>query len=702
MSRTTFRSPGEDGEEEDFDGTEAAPAPVGASEGTRGPILAQSDQPVSHQTEPSLLAIMQQMTQIMANLQAAASSKVSKPPAFKTPSIKALECFDGTQPFKVRSFIQSCQLIFNNYPANFSQDRKKVLYATSFLVGRAAKWIEPYLSNLTNQDSRYLLNSWPLFESQLFTLFGDPNEVRKAEAELDGLRMKEGWHVSLYITGFRSLVSTIGDWGERALIHHFRKGLASSILDQLASHPSNIDSLQDLMDVSLEFDTRYHERQKEKNYHQEKKPEASKSNSSHHQNSSSSSHKKKNFHSQKLYKPHSSLLNKVFKLKCSEKERRIKEGLCTYCGGKNSLESCVKRPQNKLTQLQGLITFNADQKYYSDPSNSFCNDFSSAKSCAALVGDSRTPSFPYSVHIPSIYSPQSLPLSGDEVFKEIQDVGEDNSVSSLHLCFGNMDLPPSSYHDSLEELWDEEEEPEEVETVMKVVPSTYHQYLDVFSKVKAEKLPPHHACYHHIKHKGALPPVWVIYSLSKQQSDKLRAYISENVEKGFIRPSSSSTGAPVLFVKKKDYGLRLCVDYHKLNAVTRKNKYPVPPTNPLLNFFNGSSIFSKIDLCGAYNLLRIKEGDEHLTCFRTKYGSFEYLVMPFGLTNAPASFQNLVNDIFQDLIDVHVVVYLDDIMVLSQYEEEHVTHVSTVHSRLRANNLFAKASKCQFHVSSVE
>ncbi|MBW0574257.1 hypothetical protein O181_113972 [Austropuccinia psidii MF-1] len=227
---------------------------------------------------------------------------------------------------------------------------------------------------------------------------------------------------------------------------------------------------------------------------------------------------------------------------------------------------------------------------------------------------------------------------------------------------------------------------------MKVVPSVYHQYLDVFSKVKAEKLPPHRACDHHIELEGSLPPVGVIYSLSKQESDTLRAYISENVEKGFIRPSSSSTGAPVLFVKKKDGGLRLCVDYCKLNAVTRKNKYPVPPMNQLLNLFNGSSIFSNIDLRGAYNLLRIKEGDEHLKCFRTKYSSFKYLVMPFGLTNAPASFQILVNDIFQDLLYVYVVFYLDEIMVFSKSEGEQFTHVSTVLSRLRANNPFAKAS----------
>ncbi|MBW0587661.1 hypothetical protein O181_127376 [Austropuccinia psidii MF-1] len=211
----------------------------------------------------------------MAKFQAASSSEALRPPAFKTPSIKAPECFDRTQTFKVRSFIQSFQLIFHNDLVNFSEDRKKFLYATSFLIGRAAKLIEPYLSNLTNQDPNYLLNSWRLFKSQLFTLFWDPNEVRKAEGELDSLTMKGGGHVSLYIADFRSLVSRIGDCGERALIHHLRKGFPSSVLDQLASHPSRIDSLQDLMDITLELNTRYYNRQNEKSHHQEKTPEAS-------------------------------------------------------------------------------------------------------------------------------------------------------------------------------------------------------------------------------------------------------------------------------------------------------------------------------------------------------------------------------------------------------------------------------------------
>ncbi|MBW0523923.1 hypothetical protein O181_063638 [Austropuccinia psidii MF-1] len=172
---------------------------------------------------------------------------------------------------------------------------------------------------------------------------------------------------------------------------------------------------------------------------------------------------------------------------------------------------------------QGMITFNADQKSYYYPSNSFSNDFSSSQSHAALVGDSRTPSIASSVHIPSLNSHKSSPSSRDEVFKEIKDVGEDNSVSSLHLFSVNMDLLPSSYHDSLEELWDEEEEPEEIETVIKVVPSVYHQYLEVFSKVKEEKLPPHHACDPHIELEGSLLPVGVIYSLSNKESDILKA-----------------------------------------------------------------------------------------------------------------------------------------------------------------------------------
>ncbi|MBW0471627.1 hypothetical protein O181_011342 [Austropuccinia psidii MF-1] len=144
--------------------------------------------------------------------QAVAPRDTSSAPEFKTPSMKAPDSFDGTKAYKLRGCIQSCQLIFHNDPANFHFERKKLLYSTSFLTSRAGKWIESYLSNISNEDPSYLLNNLQLFETQLFTLVGAPNIVRKAERELDNLSMKESGQVSLYIADLRSLISKIGDW----------------------------------------------------------------------------------------------------------------------------------------------------------------------------------------------------------------------------------------------------------------------------------------------------------------------------------------------------------------------------------------------------------------------------------------------------------------------------------------------------------
>ncbi|MBW0559931.1 hypothetical protein O181_099646 [Austropuccinia psidii MF-1] len=209
---------GEESVEEEASGeTEVEDALANAPEVPQGSSLALSSQPLVSQTEPSLLKMMEQMTQFMGQLTQAVNPRDnSKAPAFKTPSMKAPDSFDGTQAHKLRGFIQSCQLIFHNDPENFFSDRKELVYSTSFLTGRAGKWIEPYLSNISNEDPSYLLNNLQLFETQLFTLFGDPNEVRKAEQKLDNLRMKESGHVSLYISAFRRVMSRMGDWGERS------------------------------------------------------------------------------------------------------------------------------------------------------------------------------------------------------------------------------------------------------------------------------------------------------------------------------------------------------------------------------------------------------------------------------------------------------------------------------------------------------
>ncbi|MBW0496590.1 hypothetical protein O181_036305 [Austropuccinia psidii MF-1] len=159
----------------------------------------------------------------------------------------------------------------------------------------------------------------------------------------------------------------------------------------------------------------------------------------------------------------------------------------------------------------GLITYDSSHEDSSGIKYSASNALATAVNSVALVDELKTPSLPSSVHIPSIMPSQSLLKSRDEVFKEIKDVEKDVAISSLHIFQGDMDLPPLSFHASLEEQWDEEEDPEEIETGLKVVPISHHQYLDVFSKVKAEKLPPHGSCDHHVKLEGLLPPVGVIY-----------------------------------------------------------------------------------------------------------------------------------------------------------------------------------------------
>ncbi|MBW0562588.1 hypothetical protein O181_102303 [Austropuccinia psidii MF-1] len=275
--------------------------------------------------------------------QAVSPRENSKAPAIKTQSMRAPYSFDGTQAHKLRLFIQSCQFIFHNDPVNYFSEGKKILYSTLFLTGTAGKFIKPYLSNISDEDPSHLLNSWQWFKAQLFTLFGDPNEVRKAEQDLDNLRLKEIVHVSLYIADFRSVMSRIGDWRERAYIHVHRIELASRSLDQLASHPGTFDTLQEIMGITLESDTRYHERQKEKGGNQEKKTPVPGSNPSRPPQGSSSKrpHHKKNKKGKQSQasndNTHVALLNEHNKLLFSEKERRIKEGLCTYCGEKHTV-----------------------------------------------------------------------------------------------------------------------------------------------------------------------------------------------------------------------------------------------------------------------------------------------------------------------------------------------------------------------------
>lgn len=178
----------------------------------------------------------------------------------------------------------------------------------------------------------------------------------------------------------------------------------------------------------------------------------------------------------------------------------------------------------------------------------------------------------------------------------------------------------------------------------------------------------------------------------------VKRYLIEHLEKGFIEASSAPYASPVLFAKKPGGGLRFCVDYRKLNAITKKNRYPIPLIAETIARLSKAKWITKIDIRHAFNRIRMhSEKDEDLTTFRTKYGTYKYLVMPFGLTNGPSTFQNFMNDTLMDFLDNFVVAYLDDILVYSENEKDHIKHVKMVLQRLREAGIQADIDKCEFH-----
>ena len=183
---------------------------------------------------------------------------------------------------------------------------------------------------------------------------------------------------------------------------------------------------------------------------------------------------------------------------------------------------------------------------------------------------------------------------------------------------------------------------------------------------------------------------------SQERKKELMTQLQELLDKGFIRPSFSPWGAPVLFVKKKDGTLRMCIDYWQINKVTIKNKYPLPRIEDLFDQLKGVSVFSKINLRSGYYQLRVKEVDVPKTAFRTRYGHYEFLVMPFGLTNAPTAFMDLMNRVFHPCLDQFVVVFIDDILVYFKDAQEHEHHLRIVLQTLRENKLFSKLSNVIF------
>ncbi|GJR64568.1 putative reverse transcriptase domain-containing protein [Tanacetum coccineum] len=247
----------------------------------------------------------------------------------------------------------------------------------------------------------------------------------------------------------------------------------------------------------------------------------------------------------------------------------------------------------------------------------------------------------------------------------------------------------------------EEEETEIPERRIEDVP-VVRDFPEVFPK-DLPGLPPTRQVEFHIELiPGATPVARAPYRLAPAEMKKLAEQLKELSDKGFIRPSSSPWGAPILFVKKKDGSFRMCIDYRELNKLTVKNRYPLSRIDGLFDELQGSSIYSKIDLRSGFHQLRVREEDIPKTAFKTRYRHYEFQVMPFGLTNAPAVFMDLMNRVCKPYLDKFVIMFIDNILIYSHNEKEHEEHLKTILELLKKEELYVKFSKCEFWINTVK
>jgi len=236
------------------------------------------------------------------------------------------------------------------------------------------------------------------------------------------------------------------------------------------------------------------------------------------------------------------------------------------------------------------------------------------------------------------------------------------------------------------------------------IPREFQQYLGIMGKEAADALPQHrpYDCKIELK-EGATVPWGPIYPLSEVELQTLREWLKEMEKTGKIKRSTSPAGSPILFIPKPNgRGLRLCVDYRGLNAITIPNRYPLPLMQELQDRVQGTQWFTKMDLKNGFNLIQIQKGDEWKTAFQTCYGLYEFQIMPFGLTNAPSTFQDMMNHVLSDVLDVGVLAYMDDILVYAKMEEEHDRLVRKVLERLQHNGLAISPEKCVWKAEEVE
>uniref|UniRef100_A0A3B1KLG0 ribonuclease H n=1 Tax=Astyanax mexicanus TaxID=7994 RepID=A0A3B1KLG0_ASTMX len=647
-----------------------------------------------------------------------------QPPALTPLKVALPEKYHG-DPEVCEGFLLQCDIYFAQQPPPGPNDNAKIMFVTSLLSGKALKWATALWS-----QNPAMNESYELFASTFRTVFGSPKGGREVGEQL--LELRQGRNtVADYALTFRTLAAQSG-WNEASLITAFRRGLSEVIQTELACRDDAL-SLNDLIKMATRLDVLLQSRR--------------------HTSRAQRGHALPQIVSAEEGEP---MQLGHTRLSQAERQRRIEGGLCLYCGNGGHMRSgCPNRPLSRpgnTTQRTSSDSC-ADAVSMPDPLISIkmltvpvtVHYLNQIFSFAALVDSGAAGNFieeavAEKLKIPAIKLDTPLRIQainyqpiGEGTVTHITEpvtitIGSVHSeqisfhvlrVSSHPIVLGLPWLlkhnPKISWEDRDIVQWSSNcfencikltlastsiESP--LEPSLTDIPDVYSDLLDVFSKIRASELPPHRPWDCSIElEEGKIPPRARIYPLSVKETQAMEDYIQEALNQGFIRPSTSPASASMFFVEKKDGGLRPCVDYRGLNEITKKFRYPLPLVPAALEQLRGARYFTKLDLRSAYNLIRIKEGDEWKTAFSTNSGHYEYLVMSYGLVNAPSVFQSFINEVLRDMLGKYVIAFLDDILIYSASLPEHVQQVRQVLQRLLQNRLYVKAEKCQFHQTHI-
>ncbi|QRW23208.1 Retrotransposable element Tf2 protein [Rhizoctonia solani] len=610
----------------------------------------------------------------------------------------------------------------------FPTDQEVLSFLLMNMKDSAGAWAHPHLDQLGSH--RAIIQTVKGFKMEFLAAFGDPDATRAAERKITTLT--QSGTCADYITKFRTLAMEL-DWNDAALRGQFARGLHWEVSRQIATRENRPRTLLELQNAALVIDNALRE-ERASHPPRDNKPSRQSNPTRGTSTGQSATGSKK-------------LSNDPNFVSEEERNRRRAAGACIKCGKMgHKFAECQTgwkaAPIEDKGKAKETAKIGKDSEYQSGKENKplftiQIEPEKQAETVEVLIDSGATSSFlhPRTVELlrlPLIDLPQprtvtmldgSSPQAG-KIWKKahltflfdgkrmtetflICNTGSHAAILGIKwLEAHNPEIDWNSRTLSFPHAPPEHatiaEEEEADKNPLEGVPPKYHQYAKVFGEEEFNKLPPHRHYNIAIKLTEEGPLNSPLYSMTDAKSATLKDWLRDELKAGKIRPSKSSISSPVMFVPKKDGSRCLVVDYCCLNNRTKKNVYPLPRPNDLMAQLRGAKVFTKLDLQWGYNNVRVKEGDEWKTAFRTKYGLYKSLVMTFGLTNAPAAFQHFMNELFKDLLDVCVIIYLNDILIYSKDDASHTQHVHEVLRRLMENQLFCKASKCTFHVTSVE